>query len=44
MARRDEPLLKPGDQVRFKPVSREDAEGLRLRAAEGWQPEPLEAA
>jgi len=44
MARRDEPLLKPGDQVRFKPVSAEDAEALRHRAAEGWTPEPLEAA
>jgi KipI family sensor histidine kinase inhibitor len=40
MARRDEPLLMPGDQVRFKPVSEEDAEVLRNRASEGWQIEP----
>jgi KipI family sensor histidine kinase inhibitor len=44
MARRDEPLLKPGDQVHFKPVSDEDAAILRHRAVEGWAPEPLEAA
>jgi KipI family sensor histidine kinase inhibitor len=44
MARRDEPLLKPGDHVRFKPVSEKEAEILRRRAAEGWAPEPLEAA
>jgi KipI family sensor histidine kinase inhibitor len=44
MARRDEPLLKPGDRVRFLPVSEEDSQVLRRRAAEGWAPEPLEAA
>jgi allophanate hydrolase subunit 1 len=44
MARRDEPLLKPGDHVRFKPVSKEDAESLRQLAADGWAPDPLEAA
>jgi KipI family sensor histidine kinase inhibitor len=43
MARRDEPLLKPGDHVRFKPVSEEEAQALRHLAAEGWAPEPLEA-
>jgi KipI family sensor histidine kinase inhibitor len=44
MARRDEPLLKPGDHVRFKPVSAEEAEAMRRLAAEGWAPEPVEAA
>ena len=44
MARRDQPLLEPGDQVRFKPVSKEEAEFLRHRAADGWVPAPLEAA
>jgi KipI family sensor histidine kinase inhibitor len=44
MARRDEPLLKPGDHVRFKPVSEAEAEALRRLAAEGWAPEPVEAA
>jgi KipI family sensor histidine kinase inhibitor len=44
MARRDEPLLKPGDHVRFRPVSADEAQALRDRAAKGWAPEPLEAA
>jgi KipI family sensor histidine kinase inhibitor len=44
MARRDEPLLKPGDRVRFVPVSEDDAQVLQRRAAQGWAPEPLEAA
>jgi allophanate hydrolase subunit 1 len=44
MARRDEPLLKPGDYVRFKSITGEEAETLRHRAAEGWAPEPSEAA
>src|SRR5262249_27284071 len=44
MARRDEPLLMPGDHVRFKPINAEEAEALRHNAAEGWAPKPLEAA
>ena len=36
----DEPLLKPGDQVRFVEVSSREAEELRNRAAAGWRPEP----
>jgi KipI family sensor histidine kinase inhibitor len=44
MARRDEPLLKPGDHVRFKPVSEAEADALRRLASEGWAPEPMEAA
>ncbi len=43
MAQQDEPLLKPGDRVRFKPVSEEEAEALRRDAPNGWQPELEEA-
>ena len=42
MARQDEPLLKPGDRVRFVPIDDVEAAGLRLRAAAGWKPEPVE--
>jgi len=42
MTREDEPLLKPGDQVRFMEVSSREAEELRRRAADGWRPEPVE--
>ena len=42
MARREEPLLKPGDSVRFLPVSSGEAEALARRVAEGWLPEPAE--
>jgi KipI family sensor histidine kinase inhibitor len=44
MARDNEPLLKPGDRVCFKPVSGREAEALRQRAAAGWRPEPVETA
>jgi KipI family sensor histidine kinase inhibitor len=43
MAREQEPLLKPGDRVRFIPVGSEQAEAYRQRAAAGWRPAPLEA-
>ncbi|MGO9484261.1 MAG: 5-oxoprolinase subunit PxpB [Rhodomicrobium sp.] len=43
MARQDEPLLKPGDRVRFVPVSSGQAHGLRERVRAGWQPGPVEA-
>jgi KipI family sensor histidine kinase inhibitor len=42
VARRDEPLLKPGDRVRFKPIHVREAEEIRARVAEGWEPEPVE--
>jgi KipI family sensor histidine kinase inhibitor len=44
MTRRDEPLFQPGDRVRFKPVSESEAGELRQKAAEGWLPDPVEAA
>ncbi len=43
MSREREPLLQPGDTVRFVPVSSQEASELRRRAAEGWRPEPWEA-
>ncbi|MBI4723608.1 MAG: 5-oxoprolinase subunit PxpB [Rhodomicrobium sp.] len=43
MARRQEPLLKPGDRVRFVAISEAEAEELRQHAADGWVPEPVEA-
>ena len=42
MARQEEPLLKPGDRVRFVPVDSVEAGTLRQRAAAGWMPEPVE--
>jgi KipI family sensor histidine kinase inhibitor len=42
MERREEPLLKPGDSVRFLPVSDGEAEALAQRVAAGWLPEPTE--
>ncbi len=42
MTRQEEPLLKPGDRVRFVEVSSAQAEELRERAAAGWRPEPVE--
>ena len=44
MARQQEPLLRPGDQVRFKPISSAEAEKLCARVEAGWTPEPVEAA
>jgi KipI family sensor histidine kinase inhibitor len=44
MAREDEPLLKPGDRVRFVPISEAEAEALRAKAAAGWRPEPVKEA
>jgi KipI family sensor histidine kinase inhibitor len=44
MALWDEPLLRPGDRVRFKSISEREAEALRQRAEAGWRPEPLETA
>jgi KipI family sensor histidine kinase inhibitor len=44
MTRRTEPLFKPGDRVRFAPVSETKAEELRERAEGGWMPDPVEAA
>ncbi len=41
IARQAEPLLKPGDRVRFVEVSGSEAEELRNRAAAGWRPEPV---
>jgi KipI family sensor histidine kinase inhibitor len=43
IGREQEPLLQPGDKVRFVPVSHEEAAELRRHAAEGWRPEPWEA-
>jgi KipI family sensor histidine kinase inhibitor len=43
MARSEEPLLRPGDLVRFMPVSQEKASALRRRVSEGWAPDPVEA-
>lgn len=40
IARQDEPLLKPGDGVRFVEVDSLEAEELRNRSAAGWRPEP----
>lgn len=37
-----EPLLKPGDRVRFLPVSGQEADRVRERVAAGWRPEPME--
>ncbi len=42
MARHDEPLLKPGDKVRFAPVSGSEAENLRRKVEAGWRPSPVE--
>jgi KipI family sensor histidine kinase inhibitor len=42
MTRHPEPLLKPGDRVRFVPVTVSEAEDLRQRAAAGWRPSPVE--
>lgn len=44
LARQNEPLLKPGDRVRFKPSSAREAEALRQKAADGWQLQPVEGA
>jgi len=41
IVRQDEPLLKPGDQVRFVEVSSRESEELRDRSAAGWRPEPV---
>jgi KipI family sensor histidine kinase inhibitor len=43
MSRREEPLLKPGDQVRFVCVSRAEAEAYWQRTKAGWLPEPMGA-
>ncbi len=43
LARREEPLFRPGDLVRFTPVSQRDADELRLRAQAGWLPSCVEA-
>jgi len=40
MARRDAPLLRPGDHVRFQPVGADEADALTRRVAEGWLPSP----
>jgi len=42
MARQEEPLLKPGDRVRFVPVDSVEAGALCQRVAAGWKPEPVE--
>jgi KipI family sensor histidine kinase inhibitor len=42
MARQEEPLLKPGDRVRFVPIDSVEAAALRQRVASGWRPEPVE--
>jgi len=44
MARNAEPLLKPGDRVRFHPVAAAEADYLKDQIAKGWQPQPVEAA
>lgn len=43
MAREHEPLLMPGDQVRFVPMDPGEAGRLRERVRTGWRPQPLEA-
>jgi KipI family sensor histidine kinase inhibitor len=42
MERYDEPLFKPGDWVRFRPISADEAKALRQEAAAGWRPNPVE--
>ncbi len=42
MGRHKEPLLKPGDWVKFCPVTAREADSLRQSAAEGWRPEPVD--
>jgi KipI family sensor histidine kinase inhibitor len=42
MKRHDEPLLKPGDRVRFAPVAVSEAENIKQRVAGGWRPSPME--
>ncbi|MBT3070800.1 5-oxoprolinase subunit PxpB [Rhodomicrobium sp. Az07] len=44
MARRDEPLLRPGDRVRFRAIDAGESETLRARVAEGWMPKPEDVA
>jgi KipI family sensor histidine kinase inhibitor len=41
---RDEPLFRPGDQVRFQPVGAPELQDLEHRLSTGWLPEPEEAA
>jgi KipI family sensor histidine kinase inhibitor len=43
MTRMDEPLLRPGDKVSFKPVGADEAAALTASVAAGWLPEPVEA-
>jgi KipI family sensor histidine kinase inhibitor len=45
VARLNEPLLLPGDEVRFRPVDAAEAEAIQRRVADGWipKPEPAEA-
>ncbi|HZV20884.1 MAG TPA: 5-oxoprolinase subunit PxpB [Hyphomicrobiales bacterium] len=43
MSRSGEPLFRPGDWVRFKPVSEEEAAEIREKSRAGWAPEPQEA-
>jgi KipI family sensor histidine kinase inhibitor len=44
MVRYEEPLLKPGDRVRFSPATDREAAAIRKKAEEGWRPKPREAA
>jgi KipI family sensor histidine kinase inhibitor len=43
MAISDEPLLKPGDRVRFLPTTPDEADRLKAQIGQGWRPQPLEA-
>jgi KipI family sensor histidine kinase inhibitor len=44
MKRMKEPLLRPGDSVRFKAIGETEAAELKERAAAGWLPESSESA
>ncbi len=39
--RMNEPLLRPGDKLSFKPVSSEDAAAIAAKIEAGWLPEPM---
>jgi KipI family sensor histidine kinase inhibitor len=42
VARQDRPLLKPGDKVRFQPISEQEAQTLAQKVQQGWAPAPVE--
>ncbi len=42
--RMNEPLLRPGDKLSFRPVSSEDAAAIGAKIEAGWLPEPMGAS